>query len=158
MLKVISKIGILQVIILFVVSGIIQASGSALAQSATPAATAAAAPPDVIFPDLTGPYKVGRTSFEWIDQSRPETFAGPSGLGLKRDLMVYIYFPASVTKRTKIAPYMDGGLMWDIWSGMSGRGGRPCLAPCLRTLDWKVWYTPMRTPAPWWIRTSPVIR
>jgi hypothetical protein len=37
--------------------------------------------------------------------------------------MVYIYFPASVTKRTKIAPYMDGGLMWDIWSSRSGREG-----------------------------------
>ena len=37
--------------------------------------------------------------------------------GLKRDLMVYIWFPADVTKRTKIAPYMDGGPLWDIASG-----------------------------------------
>lgn len=118
MIKPTYKIGVLSVIILLVIGGI-QASGPALAQVATPAVTSA--PLDVTFPDLSGPYKVGRTSYEWIDQSRPETFA--SAPGLKRDLVVYIWFPASVTKRTKIAPYMDGGLMWDIWSGRSGREG-----------------------------------
>jgi hypothetical protein len=92
------------------------------AQSATPDATLA--PQDVTFPDLTGPYKVGRTEYEWVDQSRDETFA--SIPGLKRDLMVYVWFPASVTKRTKIAPYMDGDLTWD--NSILGRGfGHPGL-------------------------------
>jgi dienelactone hydrolase len=80
-------------------------------QSTSPTPAATAASPDVNLPALTGPYKVGRTEYEWVDQNRDETFA--SIPGLKRDLMVYIWFPASITKRTKIAPYMDGGLMWD---------------------------------------------
>src|SRR4051812_4638652 len=83
-----------------------------LAQSGTPAATTV--PVEITFPELTGPYKVGRVSYEWVDQSRDETFA--SVPGLKRDLMVYIWFPAVLAKRTKVASYMDGGLMWDIWS------------------------------------------
>src|SRR5262245_7850611 len=87
-----------------------------LGQSPTPTATPSAH--DVNFPDLTGPYKVGRVSYEWVDQNRDETFA--SIRGLKRDLMVYIWFPATTVKRSKIAPYMDGGLLWDIWSGHPG--------------------------------------
>jgi len=88
-------------------------------------AQTAEATPDVTFPDLTGPYKVGRASFEWVDQSRDEFFA--SVPGLKRDLMVYIWYPGTPT-RPIIAPYMEsgqiwisfGGLMWDLWSQQPG--------------------------------------
>ncbi len=66
----------------------------------------------VAFPDLTGPYKVGRAAFEWVDQSRAEGYA--SIPGLKRDLMVDIWFPADPAKRSKIAPYMGDSVTWDI--------------------------------------------
>lgn len=69
--------------------------------------------PEVTFPELTGPYKVGRVSYEWVDQSREEICA--SIPGLKRDLMVYAWFPASPAQHAKVAPYMDTDLMFDIW-------------------------------------------
>jgi len=64
------------------------------------------------FPDLTGQYKVGRTAYEWVDQSRDEKFA--SIAGLKRDLMVNIWFPAEPAKYAKIAPYMGDSVSWTI--------------------------------------------
>jgi dienelactone hydrolase len=100
------KFGILSAVILLLVSGV---NASALAQVATPDATET-----VTFPDLTGPYKVGRTTFEWVDQSRDETLASISGL--KRDLIVYVWFPVTTTKRTKFLPYMDGGPVWLNWT------------------------------------------
>src|SRR5689334_695681 len=66
-------------------------------------------------PDLTGPYKVGRTAYEWIDQTRDEPYA--SAPGLKRDLMVDIWFPASPAKRAKVAPYMENSMMWKVITG-----------------------------------------
>jgi len=83
------------------------------------AQTATLTSQEVNFPELTGPYKVGLTSFEWVDQSRDETLA--SIPGLKRDLMVYIWFPAALAKHTKLAPYMQDDLMWNIWSGHTGQ-------------------------------------
>jgi pimeloyl-ACP methyl ester carboxylesterase len=97
------------------------ASSNTLVSHAQDTGSSSTSSPEVIFPELTGPYKVGRTSFEWVDESREETFA--SIPGLKRDLMVYIWFPATLVKRTKIAPYMDGGLLWDIWSIKPGLEG-----------------------------------
>jgi predicted dienelactone hydrolase len=103
------KLGVLTVLmLLFLFYGNLEIA-PLLAQSATPVA-----PTEVTFPNLTGPYKVERTSFEWVDQSRDETYA--SIHGLKRDLMVYVWFPATLAKRTKIAPYLEGGLMWNLWS------------------------------------------
>ncbi|MHB8627821.1 MAG: alpha/beta hydrolase family protein [Aggregatilineales bacterium] len=104
--KLTMKFSALLAVILLIIGG---NESAARTTSPTPAATATSR--DVTFPVLTGPYKVGRTEFEWVDHSRAETFA--SIPGLKRDLMAYVWFPASVTKRTKIAPYMDSGLMWD---------------------------------------------
>lgn len=83
-----------------------------LSQGRLSGALAQSSAPEITFPDLTGPYKVGRTSFEWLDQSRDDVSA--SIPGLKRDLMVYVWFPTTPAKRTKIAPYMDGDLLWDL--------------------------------------------
>src|SRR5678815_1900453 len=108
------KFGILLLAILLLLAPKDGALTPALAaQTATPT------PQEINFPELAGPYKVGLTSFEWVDQSRDETLA--SIPGLKRDLMVYIWFPAKLAKHTKLAPYMQGDLMWNIWSGHTGQ-------------------------------------
>ncbi len=104
------KFVVVCVLVLLLVDAM-EAAAPTLAQSPTVVVTKT--PPDITFPDLTGPYNVGRSEYEWVDQTRDDPFA--SIPGLKRDLMVYIWFPASPTKRSKIAPYMDS-LMWDIWS------------------------------------------
>ncbi len=129
------KFGVLSIVALLVLLNVSGAPAPSLAQlgaqSATPASTAASASQDVTFPELTGPYKVGRTAIEMIDQSRDEVFA--SAPGLKRDLVVYLWYPASVTKRTKLLSYMDSPLMWDIASGVDGRGGHPGLGNLIHT-------------------------
>src|SRR6185295_7433028 len=99
-----------KIILLVIISSVLflaanRSSTPVFAQCPTPAATPSTY--EVTFPALTGPYPVGRTSYEWIDQSRDETFA--SIPGLKRDLMVYIWYPASTTRPLYVAPYMDGG-------------------------------------------------
>jgi predicted dienelactone hydrolase len=43
-------------------------------------------------PEPSGPYAVGATVFEWIDESRPETFT--SDPGDRRDLLVRVWYPA----------------------------------------------------------------
>jgi hypothetical protein len=109
------KFGILLLTILLLIAPKDGIFTTALAsQTATPT------PQEVNFPELTGPYKVGLTSFEWVDQSRDETLA--SIPGLKRDLMVYIWFPATLAKSTKLAPYMQSDLIWDIFSKHPGLG------------------------------------
>ncbi len=40
----------------------------------------------------TGPFPVGRIAFHWIDSSRTEAFA--SALATRRELMVYVWYPA----------------------------------------------------------------
>src|SRR5262249_37769797 len=55
-------------------------------------------------PTLTGKLAVGRTSFHWVDASRPEAMTdNPDD---RRELMVTIWYPAeSATGET--APYID---------------------------------------------------
>ncbi len=110
----ITKLAVLVVVLL--ISGVFQTSSHVAAQSPTTAT-------DVTFPDLTGPYKVGRVAYEWVDQSRDETCADIPGL--KRDLMVYVWFPASPAKRAKAASYMDTDLAFNIWFGqLNGQPGQ----------------------------------
>src|ERR1041385_6947751 len=97
------KIGLIVAVIL-VVAG---SSGTFIAAHRLPSDK----PTDINLPDLTGPYKVGRVAYEWVDQSRNEIYA--SIPGLKRDLMVDIWFPAAPAKRAKVAPYMENATMWD---------------------------------------------
>ena len=74
---------------------------------------ATASPAGVItMPDPTGPYKIGRVGYEWVDQSRSEIYA--SNPDLKRDLMVNIWFPADPAKRAKVAPYMGDSTTWTL--------------------------------------------
>jgi predicted dienelactone hydrolase len=53
----------------------------------------------------TGPYQVGTSIFEWVDESRDETLAGaPVG---KRRLMVQVWYPAVVEPGSVPVPYLS---------------------------------------------------
>jgi predicted dienelactone hydrolase len=55
-------------------------------------------------PKPTGSYSVGRTTFEWIDSSRTDSLA--SLPGVKRELTVWIWYPASEKKSDSIVEYL----------------------------------------------------
>lgn len=56
-------------------------------------------------PNTSGPYKVGRTSFSWIDRNRPEVMtATPDDY---REVMVYVWYPAA-NPSGAAGPYMPG--------------------------------------------------
>lgn len=53
----------------------------------------------------TGPYQVGTSIFEWVDEARDETLAGaPVG---KRRIMVQVWYPAVVEPGSTPAPYLS---------------------------------------------------
>lgn len=47
----------------------------------------------VDLPAPAGPYAVGRSSFDWVDNARPDPLAPHSGT--KRELMVWVWYPAT---------------------------------------------------------------
>src|SRR4030095_6447204 len=56
-------------------------------------------------PTPTGPYKVGRTSFQWVDRNRPEVMTTrPDDF---REVMVYVWYPAS-SAGGAASPYIPG--------------------------------------------------
>lgn len=58
----------------------------------------------VTLPALTGPYSVGRASFDWVDQSRTEKLAPETRA--KRELTVWIWYPASIEKTASALEYL----------------------------------------------------
>jgi Platelet-activating factor acetylhydrolase, isoform II len=57
-------------------------------------------------PTPSGPYKVGRTSFQWVDRNRPEVMTTrPDDF---REIMVYAWYPASSAGGGAASPYMPG--------------------------------------------------
>lgn len=54
-------------------------------------------------PQPTGPYKVGRTSFHWVDAERAESRTDDPND--RRELMVHIWYPAEVPANPTTAPY-----------------------------------------------------
>jgi dienelactone hydrolase len=60
----------------------------------------------VTLPAPAGPYAVGRVEYDWVDQSRAETF-GP-GRGGKRELDVWVWYPAETNTAQTAAPYLPG--------------------------------------------------
>ncbi len=69
----------------------------------------------VILPQPTGPYAVGRLSYDWTDQSRPETF--DSHPGAKRELMVWIWYPADARTSGEPVKYLPAN-----WRRATKRG------------------------------------
>jgi len=58
----------------------------------------------VTLPAPAGPYAVGRVEYDWVDTARAETF-GP-GQGGKRELDVWIWYPAAPAPGASPAPYL----------------------------------------------------
>jgi predicted dienelactone hydrolase len=58
----------------------------------------------VALPVPSGDFPVGRASFDWIDESRPDPFAPQPGS--KRELTVWIWYPASTNKAATPAEYI----------------------------------------------------
>ncbi len=62
----------------------------------------------LVLPDLTGGYKVSRTSYDLTDPNREETFtADPDD---KREIQVTVYYPADPAADAAIASYMTPAL------------------------------------------------
>jgi len=53
----------------------------------------------------TGPYSVGTTSFEWVDENRIETLSPDSVEN--RKIMVQVWYPAEIQADSQLAPYME---------------------------------------------------
>jgi hypothetical protein len=59
----------------------------------------------VRFPELTGPFQVGRAQFHLVDLSRKEVFtAAPDDV---RELMVTVHYPAELAAGRSASPYVD---------------------------------------------------
>ena len=62
---------------------------------------------EVSLPEPTGPYAVGRASYDWVDSSREETFTKKEGD--KRELMAFVWYPAEKpAPDTEPAAYLPG--------------------------------------------------
>lgn len=58
----------------------------------------------VTLPALSGPYPVGRAAFDWVDESRTDQLAPTQGT--KRELTVWIWYPASIDKSSVASEYL----------------------------------------------------
>lgn len=58
----------------------------------------------VALPAPSGPYAVGRVAYDWTDRSRADPFA-PSQ-NARRELVVWIWYPATATPGAKPGPYL----------------------------------------------------
>lgn len=58
---------------------------------------------DISLPEPTGEYEVGRTALHWVDTSRVDSLSPPPYS--KRELIVWVWYPASVLKTDTIVPY-----------------------------------------------------
>jgi dienelactone hydrolase len=59
---------------------------------------------EVVLPKPTGPYAVGRTLFDWRDPNRKDPYS--SAIGKQRELMVWLWYPATVAAQAKPAEYI----------------------------------------------------
>jgi hypothetical protein len=56
------------------------------------------------FPDPSGPYEIGTSTYHWVDADRPEIFtADPDD---RRELMVQVWYPAKGDPSSPRAPYV----------------------------------------------------
>lgn len=58
---------------------------------------------DISLPKPAGKYEVGRTTFHWADSSRVDSLSPPPYS--KRELIVWVWYPASVSETDTIVPY-----------------------------------------------------
>ncbi len=58
-------------------------------------------------PEPTGPFAVGRTSFDWVDKTRTDVLSPHPGT--KRELMVWVWYPASKNGASGTNTYVSDG-------------------------------------------------
>lgn len=63
---------------------------------------------EVTMPQLTGPYAVGRTIYEWTDSTRPERYSDDPNA--KRELQVWVWYPADPAPDAQPDTYLPGML------------------------------------------------
>jgi len=80
----------------------------------------------VALPGPSGPYAVGRLSYDWVDPSRPDPFA--AHLGSRRELVVWIWYPARPTT-APAGRYLPGA-----WGPLLAPGYAPIPAARLEDL------------------------
>jgi predicted dienelactone hydrolase len=76
-------------------------------QEASPVPTA------ITLPTPTGPYGVGRTSFEWVDTARDESFTDDPAD--QRELVIWVWYPAEPMPDATPAAYLPG-----LWGDLVG--------------------------------------
>lgn len=59
---------------------------------------------EVVLPKPTGPYAVGRVILDWTDLKREDPYS--TSLGKHRELMVWLWYPASIATGSKPAAYI----------------------------------------------------
>ena len=67
----------------------------------------------------SGPYAVGRAGFHWTDPNRPDRAA--TDPASHRELMVYLWYPASSSAATSRAPYLPGAKEMDADPALQAR-------------------------------------
>src|ERR1700740_1472541 len=55
-------------------------------------------------PETTGPYAVGRVSYEWVNTAESDPLAPAPGA--KREVVAWIWYPAKATASSERAEYM----------------------------------------------------
>lgn len=75
----------------------------------------------LILPSPTGPYTVGRMEYDWTDQSRTDPLAPHAGT--KRELVVWVWYPAERVSGAQPAPYLPSrwGQLIDQQRGFLGQ-------------------------------------
>ncbi len=58
----------------------------------------------ITLPAPTGAYPIGRTVYDWVDETRPEIFN--KNLASKRELMALVWYPATQQSGLKLADYL----------------------------------------------------
>lgn len=61
----------------------------------------------IILPKPAGPFTVGRVGYDWVDNSRNETFS-ESSTAEKRKLSVWIWYPSDLKQNAKKSEYLPG--------------------------------------------------
>jgi alpha-beta hydrolase superfamily lysophospholipase len=73
--------------------------------------------PVPVFPTTTGPYAVGTTSFDWVDEDRLEAYSPDPDLVYAdpptepRRVMVQVWYPATAGQEGEPAPYLPDGVI-----------------------------------------------
>jgi hypothetical protein len=58
----------------------------------------------LVLPPPTGSYTIGRTDYVWVDENRIDPLSGDTKE--KRELLVWLWYPATTSQRDSIAPYV----------------------------------------------------